>query len=248
MENITDRDRRFTITANAPIAKDTWRMVLRGDTGGFAPGRFANLMVPGYYLRRPLAISSYSDTEFTVIYKLAGQGTRALAGLQAGIELDILCPLGNGFTPKTGGRALLIGGGAGIAPMHALAQSLRQNGCGVSVALGFGTVGEAYLCEELGALSDGFHLACVDGTLGEKGLVTEVLAAAAEGCDYYYACGPTPMLKAVCAALEMPGEVSLEERMACGFGGCMGCAVKTKSGMRRVCADGPVFDREEMLW
>lgn len=234
--------------ANEPIAKDTWRMALRGDTSGFAPGRFANLMVPGYYLRRPLAISSYDDKEFTVVYKLAGQGTRALTGLKVGTSLDILCPLGNGFSIRPNGRALLVGGGAGIAPMYALAQSLRHSGCGVSVALGFGTVGEAYLCDELRGLSDGFHLACVDGTLGEKGLVTEVLEAAADGCDYFYACGPTPMLKAVCAALKLPGEVSLEERMACGFGGCMGCAVKTKSGMRRVCADGPVFDRGEMLW
>jgi dihydroorotate dehydrogenase electron transfer subunit len=244
------RRQMFTVVANEAIAYNTYQFTLRGSTEGFAPGQFVNVLVPGFTLRRPLAIAGYNAEGFTMIYKTVGEGTKALAGVQPGEELDILCPLGNGFTLRSGGRALLVGGGVGVAPLYALAQALHRNGTKLVVACGFGTGAEAYLQRELQELSERQGLATLDGTAGQKGLVTDLFAQPGflENADYFYACGPVAMLKAVSQGLPLAGEVSLEERMACGFGACVGCAIKTQSGMKRVCKDGPVFAKEEMVW
>lgn len=237
-----------TVLENAPIAQGTHRMVLAGDTAGFAPGRFVNVQVPGFYLRRPLAICDYTADTFTLIYRVVGEGTKALAAAALGAQLDVLAPLGNGFCLSAGAgkKVLLAGGGVGLGPLYALAKQLAGSGASVHLACGFNTASEAYLQAELAAVCSGFSIATVDGSEGVQGLVTHAVPNAPY--DYFYACGPTPMLKALCAALPFGGEVSLEERMACGFGGCMGCAIPTADGMKRVCKDGPVFRKEALLW
>ena len=237
---------RARITDNRPVAEGVWRMDFSGDTAGFTPGSFLNLTVPGFYLRRPFAIADYDENTFSIYYKVVGGGTEAMTNLAVGTEVDILAPLGRGFAENGCAAPLLIGGGAGVAPLYALAKHLRKDGKAVTVALGFTGTGDAYLTDEFAALGCTVLLASVDGSLGAKGFVTQLLGNAS--ADYFYACGPTPMLQAVCAALSLPGEVSLEERMACGFGACVGCAVKTTGGMKRVCKDGPVFFKEEVLW
>jgi 2-polyprenylphenol hydroxylase and related flavodoxin oxidoreductases len=237
---------RARITDNRPVAEGVWRMGFSGDTAGFTPGSFLNLTVPGFYLRRPFAIADYDENMFSIYYKVVGGGTESMTSLTVGTEADILAPLGRGFTENDCAAPLLVGGGAGVAPLYALAKHLRKDGKAVTVALGFTSTGDAYLTDEFAALGCTVLLASVDGTLGAKGFVTRLLGDVS--ADYFYTCGPTPMLQAVCAALAISGEVSLEERMACGFGACVGCAVKTVSGMKRVCKDGPVFSKEEVLW
>ena len=237
---------RAQITDNRPVAEGVWRMDFSGNTANFAPGSFLNLTVPGFYLRRPFAIADYSSDSFSIYYKVVGGGTDAMTGFAVGSEADVLAPLGKGFTENTCAAPLLIGGGAGVAPLYPLARALRKSGKPVTVALGFAAAGDAYLTDEFAALGCAVLLTSVDGSLGAKGFVTQLLGSVA--ADYFYACGPTPMLQAVCDTLIIPGEVSLEERMACGFGACVGCAVKITAGMKRVCKDGPVFSKEEVLW
>lgn len=241
--------REYVIERNRQIADGVWRMQLSGCTQGFTPGRFVNILVPGFTLRRPLAICDYDTESFSVCYKLVGGGTRELSAQKAGTKLDILAPLGNGFELVNNNTTLLVGGGAGVAPLLCLAKQLKQNDCAVRVALGFNTSREIYLEKELSENADCVEIATIDGSVGTKGLVSCLLEELGKGADAFYTCGPIPMMKAVCEHLpDMQGWVSLEERMACGFGGCVGCAIPTRSGMRRVCADGPVFAKEEMLW
>ena len=237
---------RAQITDNRPVADGVWRMGFSGDTAGFTPGSFLNLTVPGFYLRRPFAIAEYDASGFAIYYKVVGGGTEAMTNFPPGMEADVLAPLGRSFTDNDCTAPLLIGGGAGVAPLYALARHLRSQDKAVTVALGFTGTGDAYLTDEFAALGCTVLLASVDGTLGTKGFVTQLLPGVT--ADYFYACGPTPMLRVVCDALAIDGEVSLEERMACGFGACVGCAVKTVHGMKRVCKDGPVFNKKEVLW
>lgn len=240
---------RYTLTGRALIAKDVWQLRLAGDTSAItAPGQFVNIQLDGYFLRRPISVCDWDDEGLTLIFKVVGQGTGAMAALQPGAQLDLLCGLGNGFDPaRCGARPLLIGGGLGAAPLYGLAKALCAQGAAPRVLLGFGSRGEAFYQEEFRALGIETALTTLDGSAGAKGLVTDALPKA-DSFDTFCACGPLPMLKAVSAALPGPGFVSLEERMGCGFGACMGCSIETKSGSRRVCKDGPVFAREELLW
>lgn len=245
------RKQRCTVVRNEKMAEKTYRLRVHGDTRGFAAGKFVNVGVPGFTLRRPLAICEYDGDGFTMVYKTVGEGTKTMTGLMPGDKLELLCPLGNGFTLRGNSRVLLVGGGVGVAPLVALARELAQRGNAVYVACGFGAGAEAYMQEELAGMARHTALATLDGSAGCKGTVVDLLAQDAElagAFDYFYACGPMPMLRAVCQSVKTPGEVSLEERMACGFGACMGCAIPTASGMKRVCKDGPVFAKEEMLW
>ena len=237
---------RAQITDNRPVAEGVWRMDFSGDTTGFTAGSFLNLTVPNFYLRRPFAIADYHADGFSIYYKVVGGGTEAMTAFPLGMEVDVLAPLGKGFSENDCTAPLLVGGGAGVAPLYALAKQLRTQGKAVTVALGFTGTGDAYLTDEFTALGCTVLLASVDGSLGVQGFVTQLLPDLT--ADYFYACGPTPMLQAVCNALTIDGEVSLEERMACGFGACVGCAVKTVKGMKRVCKDGPVFNKREVLW
>jgi dihydroorotate dehydrogenase electron transfer subunit len=242
--------RIFHIESNDAVARDTFRIVLRTD-GPVAvrSGQFVDLDIPGYYLRRPISVSDSLPDGVVLYYKVVGEGTKVLSEMAPGSALELLLPLGNGFHPeKCAAEALLIGGGLGAAPLYLLAKELLAAGRKATAVLGFNKADEICLVDELKALGVPVHIATMDGSVGTKGFVTDAIAAAKPAFDRFYTCGPLPMMKAVCAALSAPGEVSLEERMGCGAGFCYGCTVQTSSGPRRVCADGPVFDKEEVLW
>lgn len=242
--------RLFTIESNDLEARDTYRIVLRSDSlVTAASGQFVDLALPGYYLRRPISISDCRPDAVILYYKVVGEGTRTLAQMAPGAALELLLPLGNGFHPeKCASDALLIGGGLGVAPLYLLAKELLAQGKHATAVLGFNKADEICLAEDLKALGVPVLISTMDGSVGTKGFVTDAIAAARPAFDRYYACGPLPMLKAVCKTLDAPGEVSLEERMGCGAGFCYGCTIQTANGPRRVCADGPVFDKEEVLW
>ena len=237
----------WTVLENVPIAEGTLRLRLAGDTSALtAPGQFVNIAVENGFLRRPISVCDASDGEAVLLYRAVGKGTRWLAGQGAGKKLDVLTGLGNGFDLSAAGDApLLVGGGIGAAPLYGLAGALRRQGKSVRVALGFKTAAEVFYEEEFRALGCEVRVATEDGSRGARGFVTQLLP---ERYSCFYACGPTPMLRAVCAAAKGRGQVSLEERMGCGFGACMGCTCRTKEGARRVCREGPVFWKEALEW
>lgn len=241
----------LTIAQSAPIARGTVRTVLSGDTSAITrPGQFINILLDNKYLRRPLSVCDCVKGEngsVTVIYKTVGEGTLALSRLPAGTRLDVLTGLGNGYdTAPAGESPLLIGGGAGVPPMYMLCRELISLGKSVQVIAGWNSADEAFYTEEFRALGAALTVATADGTMGIKGLVTDAMKNMKY--SYIYACGPLPMLKAVDAAAASGGQFSFEERMGCGFGACMGCSCKTKYGYKRICRDGPVLTREEIIW
>ena len=273
----------FHIESNAPVARDTFRLVLRTDAGVVVrSGQFVDIALPGRYLRRPISVSDVLPDGVVLYYKVVGEGTRDLAGMVpgntlellagapgvqvlpdpkkgSGKYLDTLAPqrprasvisgLGRGFSPeKCCEAALLIGGGLGAAPLYLLARELLAQGKTATAVLGFNKADEICLKEEFLSLGVPVLISTLDGSTGTRGFVTDAIAAARPVFDRFYTCGPLPMMKAVCKTLDAPGELSLEERMGCGAGFCYGCSVQTASGPKRVCADGPVFDKEEVLW
>ena len=237
----------YTIIENIPLTDNVYRMVLRGDTSAItAPGQFVNIQLDGLYLRRPISVCDAEDGRLTLIYKVVGKGTDALSRMNAGEKLDVLTGLGNGYDLSRAGDApVLIGGGVGVPPLYLLAKKLAAQGKRVSVCLGFNAASEIFYEEEFRALGCAVKVSTVDGSHGEKGFVTGILPAEP---SYYYACGPEPMLRAVYRALDCPGEMSFEARMGCGFGACMGCTCETIAGYKRICKDGPVMRKEELLW
>lgn len=241
----------LTIAQSAPVARGTVRTVLSGDTSAIIrPGQFINILLDNKYLRRPLSVCDCVKGEngsVTVIYKIVGEGTLALSRLPAGTRLDVLTGLGNGYdTAPAGESPLLIGGGAGVPPMYMLCRELISLGKSVQVIAGWNSADEAFYTEEFRALGAALTVVTADGTMGIKGLVTDAMKNMKY--SYIYACGPLPMLKAVDAAAVTEGQLSFEERMGCGFGACMGCSCKTKYGYKRICRDGPVLTREEIIW
>ena len=240
------QDAKFTILSNTPLTSAVYELTLAGDTDGTVPGQFVNVRLPGFYLRRPISVCDRAPGRLTLVYKVVGSGTDALAKRLPGETLDLLIPLGNGYDlTKAGERPLLVGGGVGVPPLYLLAKELRAAGKGVRVVLGFNTKNEIFNEDRFLALGCGVTVATADGTSGVKGFVTDALP---EDYSYFYACGPVPMLRALCEKAKTEGELSLEERMGCGFGACMGCTHQTKSGPKRVCKEGPVFSKEELLW
>ena len=239
----------YTVLENKKIAKDVFRMVLEGDTQYItAPGQFINILVEGFYLRRPISICDWDDKTITVIYKVVGKGTEAMAEMLPGKKLDILTGLGNGFTAKEGSeKPLVIGGGVGAPPMYGVAKHLIEKGAKPTVILGFTSKDDVFYEEEFKALGCDVYVTTNDGSYGTKGFVTDVIKNL-EGYDYFYTCGPLPMLKAVAMGTECSGQLSFEERMGCGFGGCMGCSCKTLTGNKRICTEGPVLLKEEIIW
>jgi dihydroorotate dehydrogenase electron transfer subunit len=238
----------WTMQDNARIARDTWKMLFLGDSRAFEnPGQFLNLSLDGYYLRRPFSVFDWAPGQASIIYKVLGRGTDHMTRLQPGIRLNVLCGLGNGFNLATGSqRPLLVGGGVGVPPLYRLCRELISQGRPVQVALGFGSADEIFLAEEFRALGAQVNVATMDGSAGMRG--TALDACDFTRADFFHACGPTAMLKALCAEAGIPGEVSLEERMGCGFGACMGCTIMTRQGPQRVCKEGPVFSREVLGW
>ena len=241
----------FEIQSNEQIAKNVYRMQLGGDTIGILPGQFVNIRVQGQFLRRPISVCNVEQPLnnatplLTIIYKVVGVGTEAMSHLPVGTQLDVLTVLGNGYDlNKAGDAPLLVGGGVGVPPMYMLARQLREAGKKVRVILGFNTKDEVFYEEEFRALGCDVTVTTVDGSHGVKGFVTNAVDGQQ---SYYYTCGPLPMIKALIQALGTHGEVSMEERMGCGFGACMGCTIQTTIGPKRVCKEGPVFPAEELI-
>ena len=237
----------FTILSNTALTDSVYKMVLSGDTSAItAPGQFVNIQISGLFLRRPISVCDYDGSTLTIIYKVVGKGTEAMRAMAPGEKLDILTGLGNGYDLSlTGDRPVLLGGGVGVPPMYNLAKKLLEQGKQVSVILGFNTKSEIFYENEFRALGCDVTVTTVDGSYGKKGFVTDALP---EHSTHFCCCGPEPMLKAVYRATTTSGQMSFEERMGCGFGACMGCSCKTLTGNKRICKDGPVMKKEEILW
>ena len=237
----------FEIRSNTRLTDSVYKMVLAGDTSSITNcGQFVNIRLDGMYLRRPISVCDYDDKTLTIIYKVVGKGTEAMAAMGEGVKLDILTGLGNGYDlTLAGDKPVLLGGGVGVPPMYNLAKKLRAQGKDVKVILGFNVKSEIFYEEEFKALGCDVTVTTVDGSYGVKGFVTDALPT---DYTYFYTCGPEPMLKAVYRASRTSGQMSFEERMGCGFGACMGCSCKTLTGYKRICKDGPVMKKEEILW
>ena len=238
----------FTILSNEALTDSVYKMVLGGDTSAItASGQFVNIQLTGKFLRRPISVCDYDDSTLTIVYKVVGKGTAQMSDMTAGEELDILTGLGNGYDlTLSGSKPVLLGGGVGVPPMYNLAKKLIAQGKEVSVILGFNTKSEIFYEEEFKKLGCTVTVTTVDGSYGVKGFVTTAL----ESMDYtyFYTCGPEPMLKAVYKTSVTSGQMSFEERMGCGFGACMGCSCKTLTGYKRICKEGPVMQKEEIIW
>ena len=242
------KDSLLEIITNRQIAKNTYEMTLAGDISDIsAPGQFVNVKLDGYYLRRPISVCEAKDGVLTLIYKVVGRGTEAMAKMPCGEKLLTLVGLGNGYDlEKSGDAPLLIGGGAGVPPMYMLCRELVAQGKKPTVILGFGSKDEVFYKEEFERLGARVLVTTVDGSEGIKGFVTNAMDEV--DYTYFYTCGPEPMLKAVFAKSKTSGQFSFEERMGCGFGACMGCSCKVVTGYKRICKDGPVLEKEEILW
>ena len=238
----------YEVKENICIANGIYKMILLGDTSDITkPGQFINIKLDGKFLRRPISVCDYDGSSITIIYKVVGAGTEDMSHLKAGDKLDILIGLGNGFdTSKSKGDVLLIGGGVGVPPMYRLCNDLIKEGKAVTVILGFNSKEDVFFEEEFKALGAKVYITTADGSYGVKGFVTDVMKDLTY--SYFYTCGPMPMFKAIEAIANTSGQYSFEERMGCGFGACMGCSCKTKYGNKRICKDGPVLEREEIIW
>lgn len=240
---------KYKILENINIAKDVFKMVLEGDTSYIKrPGQFVNIEIEGFYLRRPISVCDYDDSTITIIYKIMGNGTEKMSILPVEGVLDVLTGLGNGFDINcVGNRPLLVGGGVGTPPMYRLYKDLKDNGKNPIVVLGFASKDDVFYEDEFKALGAEVLISTVDGSYGTKGFVTDIIKDLKD-YTYFYACGPAAMLNAVYDVTACEGELSFEERMGCGFGACMGCSCKTKYGNKRICKDGPVLRKEEVIW
>ena len=237
----------FQILSNTALTDSVFKMVLSGDTSAItAPGQFVNIQLDGLFLRRPISVCDYNKNTLTLVYKVVGKGTEKMSRMMPGTQLDLLTGLGNGYDlTLSGERPVLLGGGVGVPPLYNLAKKLIAQGKDVTVILGFNTKSEIFYEDAFQALGCTVLVTTVDGSYGVKGFATDALP---EDYTYFYTCGPEPMLKAVYRATSTSGQMSFEERMGCGFGACMGCSCKTLTGNKRICKDGPVMKKEEILW
>ncbi|MBO4770331.1 MAG: dihydroorotate dehydrogenase electron transfer subunit [Clostridia bacterium] len=237
----------YEITSNRRIADAVYEIKLRGDVTEIKiPGQFVNLKIDGLYLRRPISVCDISGDCLTLIYKAIGKGTFQLSEMTAGQTVDVLSGLGNGYDLSVSGiKPLLIGGGVGVPPLYWLAKRLVEDGNSVTAVLGFNSAKDVFYGDEFRSLGVETRITTADGSYGVKGFVTDALP---EFYTHFYACGPEPMLKAVYRNTFTSGQFSFEERMGCGFGACMGCSCRTVTGYKRICKDGPVLKKEEILW
>ncbi len=237
----------FEIAENIPLTSNVYRMRLIGDVSDItACGQFINIQLDGFYLRRPISVCDVDDNSVTIIYKVVGHGTENMSRMSVGEKLDVLTGLGNGYdTSLSGDKPLLLGGGVGVPPLYMLAKKLVSEGKTVSVVLGFNTKDEIFYEDEFRAIGCDVTVATADGSYGVCGFVTDAFPTE---YTYFYTCGPVPMLKAIYKKAVTSGQMSFEERMGCGFGACMGCSCKTITGYKRICKDGPVMKKEEILW
>ena len=240
----------LTVAKNVALTPLIYEMTLVGDVSGVTrAGQFVEIALDGLYLRRPISVCNYEEGQLTLVYKVVGKGTDLMSQMAEGTELDVLTGLGNGFDVEYEcQKPLLVGGGVGVPPLYRLTRDLIARGKEVTVVLGFNTESEIFYAEKFEEAGAKVIIATADGSVGVKGFVTTAIAESGVEADYFYSCGPLPMLKALCHSLEIDGEVSLEERMGCGFGICMGCSIQTTKGAKRVCKEGPVFKKEEVIW
>lgn len=238
----------YEIIENKPLTENVFKMTLAGDTSAvMAAGQFINIKIDSLYLRRPISIFDCGQNTLSIIYKVVGLGTEIMSAMSAGEKLDCLVGLGNGFDDALSGEApVVVGGGVGVPPMYYLAKKLIESGKNVTAVLGFNKAEEIFCKEDFEALGVNTIITTVDGSAGIKGFVTDALKNI--NYTYFYACGPEPMLKALYKSTNTSGQLSFEERMGCGFGACMGCSCKTKYGNKRICKDGPVLVKEEIIW
>ena len=237
----------YTVSENTPLTQSVYRMQLVGDTDGIKCGQFINILIDSLYLRRPISVCDVSDQSITILYKVVGKGTEKMACMPIGARLDVLTQLGNGYdTAPSGDKVLLLGGGVGVPPLYLLCKKLIAEGKAVTVILGFNTKDEIFYEQEFKDLGATVFVTTADGSYGVKGFVTDAMNEI--DYTYFYTCGPEPMLKAVYRATKTSGQFSFEERMGCGFGACMGCSCKTVTGYKRICKEGPVLEKEEILW
>ena len=238
----------LTVKENIKLTEGIYRMILCGKVDAIKnSGEFINIEIPSLFLRRPISVCDYDGESVTIIYKVVGKGTEVMAEAKEGDTFDVLLGLGNGYdTSVSGEHALLLGGGAGVPPLYNLCKKLISEGKKVTVVLGFNKADEIFYADEFKALGAEVRITTVDGSRGVRGFVTDAI----EDVDYtyFYTCGPEPMLRAVYKAARTEGQFSFESRMGCGFGACMGCSCKTNFGNKRICKDGPVFTKEEILW
>lgn len=241
--------RIFEIESNRPLTEQVFEMRLRGDATAIRrAGQFVNIAVEGLFLRRPISVCDFTDDSLTLIYKVVGEGTARMAKMRSGERLDILTGLGNGFdADRTTSKALLVGGGVGVPPLYRLTKDLVACGKEVTAVLGFNRADEIFYADEFAAAGAKVIIATADGSVGTKGFVTDAIRENGVVFDYFYACGPLPMLRALCDATATDGELSFEERMGCGFGACMGCSCKTHNGNKRICKEGPVLRKDEII-
>lgn len=242
---------KFEILENRPINGTTYLLRLQGDTSTLTrPGQFVNISVAGFLLRRPISVADYKPDEMLLVYEVVGHGTERMAEFKPGDEMDILSGLGNGFDPEVRAKhPLLIGGGIGVAPLYGLAKALLERGVQPVAVLGYNNKEKVVMDDMFRDLGIRTLVATMDGSVGTKGFATDAIreAGITDG-DYFYACGPMPMLKALGKNFPLPGELSLDVRMGCGFGACAGCAIKTTNGFAGVCKAGPVFKKDVVLW
>lgn len=237
---------KWTIQSNRPVACRTWQMMLQGDTAGIVPGQFVEIEVPNLFLRRPISVCNVDNNSLTIIYKVVGKGTAVMSQMQVGQELDILTGLGNGYDlTKAGDEVLLTGGGVGVPPLVYAAKCLRRMGKQVRVMMGFNTAEEVFAEQDFAAMGCHVDVCTMDGSYGKQGVVTDLIDSPT---PFYYACGPLPMLKALVGKIGTNGQLSMEERMGCGVGICVGCSIQTTDGVKRVCKEGPVFSAGEIIW
>lgn len=240
------KEDNYKILSNEKIAKDVYKMILEGDTQYItAPGQFINIKLNDKFLRRPISVCDCDDSTITIIYKVVGSGTEYMSTLEEGEILDILTGLGNGYDISKSTKPLLIGGGVGVPPLYMLAKKLIDAGQRPVVILGFNTKDEIFYEDEFKSIGCDVRVTTVDGSYGIKGFVTDAFP---DDYGYFYTCGPMPMFRAIEKVAVTSGQYSFEERMGCGFGACMGCSCKTKYGSKRICKDGPVLEREEIVW
>lgn len=237
----------YKIAENVALTENVFKMVLEGDTSFITKaGQFINILVPEKFLRRPISVCDFNENSITIIYKVVGEGTEILSKMPKGEMLDCLTGLGNGYNISKSKTPLVIGGGVGVPPLYYLTKCLLADGQRPTVILGFNTKSEIFFEKKFKALGVDVIVATADGSYGVTGFVTDAMKGLYY--DYFYTCGPMPMFRAIEGIAKTSGQYSFEERMGCGFGACMGCSCKTKSGFKRICKDGPVFEREDIIW
>ncbi len=238
----------FEVISNTNLAQRIYKIVLKGNTEAIErPGQFVDIKTGNYFLRRPIAVCDYTEDSLTIVFKVFGGGTEWLSEVKPGDKLDLLVGLGNGYdTSLSGDRPLLLGGGAGTPPLYCLCKQLIAEGKKPTVVLGFNTFEDVFFKKEFKELGVILYITTADGSYGTRGFVTTPMPEI--DYTYFYCCGPDLMMKTVYDESKTSGQFSFEERMGCGFGACMGCSRKTKSGTKRVCKEGPVFFKEDILW